>query len=81
LTVLVEVADLLPKQLISALPCQAKQQDGASASEVHPAAWKLAEHIRGVFRAATAIPTGIPSDLHCPPNGDPVTAKCPAGYA
>jgi hypothetical protein len=35
--------------------------------EVHPSAWKLAEHLRGVIRAATSIPSGyaLNSALPC----------------
>lgn len=45
--------------------------------EVHPAAWKLAEHIRGVIRAATAIPTGYTLESALPCRRRPGHRKCP----
>lgn len=45
--------------------------------EIHPAAWKLAEHIRGVIRAATAIPTGYTHESALPCRRRPGHRKCP----
>jgi hypothetical protein len=52
------------------------QFDGTD-PEVHPAAWKLAEHIRGVIRAATAIPTGYTLESALPCRRPPGHRKCP----
>jgi hypothetical protein len=45
--------------------------------EVHPAAWKLAEHLRGIIRAATAIPAGYDLESALPCRRRPGRRPCP----
>jgi hypothetical protein len=45
--------------------------------DIHPAAWKLAEHLRGIIRAATAIPTGHPLNSALPCRRRPRRRVCP----
>ncbi len=45
--------------------------------ELHPAAWKLAEHLRGVIRAATATPSGYELDSALPCRRRPGRRPCP----
>jgi len=44
---------------------------------VHPAAWKLAEHLRGIIRAATAIPAGQELESALPCRRRPRHRACP----
>jgi len=52
------------------------QFDGTE-PEVHPAARKFAEHIFGVIRAATSIPTGYTLESALPCRRRPGHRKCP----
>lgn len=45
--------------------------------EVHPSAWKLAEHLRGVIRAATSIPAGDELNSALPCRRRPGRRPCP----
>jgi hypothetical protein len=45
--------------------------------EIHPSAWKLAEHLRGVIRAATSIPSGYELDSALPCRRRPGRRPCP----
>ena len=45
--------------------------------EIHPAAWKLAEHLRGIIRAATARPTGYTLESALPCRRRPARRRCP----
>jgi hypothetical protein len=45
--------------------------------EIHPAAWKLAEHLRGVIRAATSVPSGYERDSALPCRRRPGRRPCP----
>jgi hypothetical protein len=45
--------------------------------DIHPAAWKLAEHLRGIIRAATAVPTGQALESALPCRRLPRHRACP----